>query len=193
MHEDGATHRQVLLVRERAMMPRLVYALVLAVTLVTSSAVAQLPQDATVSKIQTLAEQGNAIAQFTLGLAFDNGRPGIPPNYTEALTWYRRAADQGLDLAQLYLGHMYDYGKGGPPNYTEALTWYRCAAEQGLSSAQYNLGLMYAKGDGVPQNYAEAVQWLRRATEQGLAEAQGALGLMYALGHGVPQDNVQAQ
>jgi uncharacterized protein len=37
-----------------------------------------------------LAEQGNADAQFNLGVMYSKGR-GVPQDYVEAVNWYRRA------------------------------------------------------------------------------------------------------
>jgi len=47
----------------------------------------------TADALRVLAEQGNADAQFTLGVMYDNGR-GVPQDDTEAVRWYRLAADQ---------------------------------------------------------------------------------------------------
>ena len=52
-----------------------------------------------------LADQGNAVAQFYLGLTYANGR-GVPQNNAEAVKWYRLAADQGDAGAQFNLGLM---------------------------------------------------------------------------------------
>ncbi|MBM3522441.1 MAG: SEL1-like repeat protein, partial [Alphaproteobacteria bacterium] len=41
-----------------------------------------------------LAEQGNAYAQYNLGVMYDNGW-GVAQDYAEAERWYRLAADQG--------------------------------------------------------------------------------------------------
>ena len=41
------------------------------------------------------AEQGNANAQYNLGLMYDNGE-GVPQDYKEAVKWYRLAAEQGM-------------------------------------------------------------------------------------------------
>ena len=41
-----------------------------------------------------LAERGDAWAQYGLGVMYDNGE-GVPRDYAEAATWFRRAADQG--------------------------------------------------------------------------------------------------
>lgn len=117
----------------------------------------------------------------------------MPQDYAEALTWYRRAAEQGHADAQYEIGHLYHNGHGVSQSYAEAAQWYRRAAEQGHAKAQFLLGLMYHYGHGVPQNDAEALRWYRRAAEQGHAPAQILLGALYAHGQGVPQDYVRAQ
>ena len=40
------------------------------------------------------AKSGDAAAQANLGYLYDTGE-GVPKDSTEALTWYRKAADQG--------------------------------------------------------------------------------------------------
>ncbi len=45
------------------------------------------------------AEQGDAIAQFNLARMFYLGK-GEPQDYSEAVRWYRKAADQGYAKAQ---------------------------------------------------------------------------------------------
>ena len=56
---------------------------------------------------------------------------GVPQDDTEAVQWYRLAAEQGYAKAQFNLGLMYAKGRGGPQDDTEAVRWYRLAAEQG--------------------------------------------------------------
>jgi len=46
-----------------------------------------------------LARQGNADAQFHLGVMYEFGE-GVPQDYKEAARWYRLAADQGDAHAQ---------------------------------------------------------------------------------------------
>ena len=137
------------------------------------------------------AEQGNADAQYILGVMYDSGE-GVRQDYAEALKWYRKAAEQGLVEAQFYLGLMYYSGQGVQQDYAEALKWYRKAIERGNASAQFFLGLMYYSGEGVREDYAEAVKWYRKAAEQGVARAQLNLGWMYASGKGVRQDYAEA-
>ena len=140
---------------------------------------------------QPLAKQGDADAQYNLGVMYRRG-DGVPKNAVEAVRWYRLAANQGVAQAQYNLGLMYDKGEGVPKNTVEAVRWFRLAADQGVARAQYNLGVMYDKGDGVPKNAVEAVRWYRLAADQGAAKAQGFLGVMYWRGEGVPKNDVVA-
>ena len=110
----------------------------------------------------TLAEQGNANAQFNLGLMYEKGK-GVPQDYKEAVKWYRMAAEQGVTYAQANLGLMYNKGQGVPHDNKEAVKWYRRSAEQGFAKAQVNLGSMYGNGEGVPQDYVQAHMWFNIA------------------------------
>ncbi|MFT6908978.1 MAG: TPR repeat protein [Oleiphilaceae bacterium] len=137
------------------------------------------------------AKQGDAPAQFNLGIMYDKGK-GVAQDDKQAAIWYRKAAEQGHALAQYNLGIVYANGEGVPQDDKQAVMWYRRAAEQGLAQAQYNLGIVYANGEGVPQDDKQAVMWYRRAAEQGLAQAQFNLGVSYANGKGLLQDDKQS-
>ena len=138
-----------------------------------------------------LAEQGNADAQYSLGLMYANGH-GDLKDYKTAVKWWKLAAKQGYVDAQNNLGVMYANGYGVPKDYKTAVKWYRLAAKQGMIIAQNNLGFMYANGHGVPKDYKTAVKWYRLAAKQGLANAQNNLGFMYDKGKGVLQNNKTA-
>lgn len=101
------------------------------------------------------ANAGNASWQHSAGTMFKFGI-GVPKNDTEAVKWFRLAADQGYKLAQYDLGNMYYTARGVPQNYPEAMKWYRLAADQGHLPAQYSLGKGYALGEGVSQDLVEA-------------------------------------
>src|SRR5712691_10828758 len=113
-------------------------------------------------EFRLLAEQGNADAQYNLGVMYAKGL-GVPQDYVQAIQWFRRAAEQGNANAQYNLGLMYANGQGVPQDYTQAVQWYRRAAEQGRAEAQNDLGVMYAKGQCVPQDYAQAYGWFNLA------------------------------
>ena len=76
-----------------------------------------------------VAEQGNAEAQFNLGLMYDNGQ-GVRQDYAQAVQWYRKAAEQGYAEAQFNLGVMYANGQGVRQDHAQAVQWYRKAASR---------------------------------------------------------------
>ena len=63
-------------------------------------------------------------------VAYDDGY-GFPEDKKEAAKWYRKAAEQGLALAQTNPGVCYDNGDGVPDDDEEAFKWWKKAAEQG--------------------------------------------------------------
>ncbi|MFQ5784790.1 MAG: tetratricopeptide repeat protein, partial [Alphaproteobacteria bacterium] len=138
-----------------------------------------------------LANEGDARAQFNLGVMYDKGE-GVPQDYAEAAKWFRKAAEQGLAVAQTNLGVYFQRGKGVAQDYEKAAEWYRKAAEQDYATAQYNLGVLFEIGKGVAQSDVDAAEWYRKAAEQDNATAQYNLGALFQRGKGVPQDDVKA-
>jgi len=118
-------------------------------------------------EFRVLAEQGDADAQYNLGLMYDKGH-GVAQDYKEAMKWCRKAAEQGHAYAQYYLGFMYRDGHGVIQDYKEMLKWYRKAAEQGHAAAQITLGYMYRDGHGVAQDYVQAHKWFNIASANGI-------------------------
>lgn len=104
--------------------------------------------------------------------------------FSEAMTYYRSAAEKGYAEAQLNLGVCYYYGRGVERNLPEAKKWFQAAAEQENSQAQYNLGLCYYE-DG---DYTKAAEWYRKAAEQGHDGAQALLAVCYLNGVGVEKN-----
>jgi uncharacterized protein len=136
-------------------------------------------------RLSPLAEKGDARAQFDLGFMHAYGW-GVQRNPAEAITWYRKAADQGLPVAQHFLGLAYVNGEGVRPDDAEAARWFARAAAQGFAQAQFVLGLMTLDGRGVAkdpvQGYALMViggqggvrSAARSVQSQALTEAQRA-------------------
>jgi TPR repeat protein len=142
--------------------------------------------------IRPQANDGDAVAQYNLGLMYATGQ-GVSQDYVMAAIWLRKAAEQGYAFAQSNLGTLYRDGRGVPSDPAEAVAWFQKAADQGDPIAQYCLGLQWAAGEGVPrQDYTEAIKWFQMAAEQGHAIAKLHLGVMYAEGRGVPQNYIRA-
>jgi hypothetical protein len=115
---------------------------------------------------QPLAKQGQAVAQYHLGLLYANGQ-GLPKDDAQARQWYEKAAAQGHANAQANLGSLYDYGRGGPQDFKMAARWYLRSANQGNDFAQRKLGLLYERGDGVPKDYVQAYMWYKLGAANG--------------------------
>ena len=81
-----------------------------------------------------LAEQGDADAQYFLGVMYKNGN-GVLQDYSESAKWYRLAADQGDVEAQNNLAVMYEEGNGVLQNNIMAHMWYNLAAANGHEKA----------------------------------------------------------
>lgn len=141
-----------------------------------------------------LAEQGNASAQFKVGMTYEfGGDLGCPPHSDfDAVSWYQKAADQGNADAEEELASLLYAGRGRAKDYDESLKWFKRAAEQGRPFSRYMVGLMHYNGEGTPQDFVAAARWIGQAAEQGLYNAEADLGDLYEKGHGVPQDYVQA-
>ena len=77
-----------------------------------------------------LAEQGDASAQFNLGLMYDKGQ-GVKQDDVEAVKWYRQAAEQGYAKAQYNLGVKYYQGEGVRQDKGQAKEWFGKACQNG--------------------------------------------------------------
>jgi len=129
----------------------------------------------------------DARGHYYLALMYVFGR-GVEKNVSEAIAWYRRAADQGYAPAQNNLAGLYARGLGVKKDDKKAVALYQKAAAQGLMVAQSSLGYFYEHGFGVARNYAQAARWYHAAAEQGNPIAQHNLAYMYEQGRGVTQD-----
>ena len=132
------------------------------------------------------AEQGHVEAQLDMAVFFHEKE-----QYTQAMLWYRKAADAGYAMAQFAIGNMYELGDCGlTQDMNQALYWYRKSAEQGFASAQYSMAVHYINNE---KNYAEGAIWLRKAAEQGHDKAQFHLGAFYENGLGVEKNLEEAK
>jgi TPR repeat protein len=86
---------------------------------------------------RTLADQGDAVAQYELGRRLESG-DGVPRNLESARRWYMRSALQGNSWAQNNLGRMYGDGEGVTRNYVTAHMWFSIASADDNRMAQSN-------------------------------------------------------
>ncbi len=82
-------------------------------------------------------EQGNASAQYNLGVKYYNS---LPQDHAEAAKWFRKAAKGNAD-AQYNLGVIYDKGYGVPQDYVQAHKWYKGSPSGPIEAALAHSGL----------------------------------------------------
>lgn len=152
---------------------------------------AESPEDR-VQRLWTLADAGDPIAAYGLGVLYEAGL-GVDKDLAIAMQWHRIAAEKGVPAAQNRLAIFIENGHGNVQgNPDEAVVWYRKAAEKGFITAQVNLGLSLTAGSGTPVNLEEALQWFRKAAEGGSGEAVYQVAVAYLKGRSVQPDQQEA-
>jgi TPR repeat protein len=136
-------------------------------------------------------EQNDFDVQYRLGQLsiFLFGADG---DFSVALEWLKKAAEQGLPIAQFVVAHMLLNGHGVPKDPLSGLFWYEKAATNDFTTAQYCLGYEFFEGKTVPQDFETAYKWLKKAALKGHPLAQVCLGTMYIYGQAVKQDSQTA-
>ncbi len=86
----------------------------------------------TPQEVVSLANQGNAKAQYDLGLMYELGM-GVKKDLNHAFVWYQKSADQDYAKAQYNLGIFYALAKGIDKDIIQSKHWIRKANENGYS------------------------------------------------------------
>jgi TPR repeat protein len=144
-----------------------------------------------IAELKQQAFAGDVNAQLQLGVIYLTG-DGVAKDDEQAMTWFRKAADQDNPVAERYMAEMYFKGRGVPADNMEAAKWLRMSAEQDDAQSQYNLAVLYTQGMGVPRNFKLAADWMQKSADQNLAAGELGLGVLYENGQGVPQDAIEA-
>ncbi|WP_133126756.1 tetratricopeptide repeat protein [Legionella nagasakiensis] len=142
-------------------------------------------------KYEIAASQGEPVAQFDLGLIYEQGK-GRPIDFERAKEFYIQAANQGHTQAMVQLAGLYFNGLVGPRDEQQALHWYNIAAEAGDHEALYQLGLLSETGVAVKLDFTEAVNYYQQSAAKGNTKATLALARMYQYGLGIEKNNQQA-
>lgn len=132
-----------------------------------------------------LANQGNAEAQYQLGVIYGRGNAAAPEDDVAAAKYYRMAAEQGHEGARARTALMYAYACGVERNDAEAAKWFKLSADNGAEGSMFHLGRMYLAGRGVPKDVAEATRLWKKSSELGYARAQYFYALISRPGDGV--------
>jgi uncharacterized protein len=169
--------RMVFMCNHRLVAPRISIALVLSIAYLAAPAWADFKAGekayqsgdyaTALREWQPLAEQGQAGAQYQLGLLYGNGK-GVTKDDAKARLWHEKAAIQGHTEAQVNLGILLMYARGGQQDYKMAVYYLRLASNKGNDLAQRRLGELYERGEGVQQDYVKAHMWYSLGSAHGV-------------------------
>jgi hypothetical protein len=102
------------------------------------SSAEQRAQAKSLPDLRELAGQGDADAQWQMGVRYHNGE-GVPRDDVQAMQWFLRAGEQGHVTAQATLGAYYWAGRGVPQDLSKAYFWSALALAQGDENSKSRL------------------------------------------------------
>ena len=141
----------------------------------------RMPSPEQMRAVRTRAEAGNARDQFLIGLAYEYGLAGVERDVAEALRWHTRVAEQGIGMAEAWVGDFYYDGLGMPRDFDRALYWYRRGSDHDFGLATRFIGDFQLYGQAMPRNPAEAATWYAKAAAQGDAVGRARLAVLTPL------------
>jgi TPR repeat protein len=146
-----------------------------------------LPNDKNNKVIAESSSAERAVADYSYDMA-KGMYHFLIKEYTEALKYFKTAADKGEHEAMMYLGAMYYDGLGVAKDCNKAYQWTWKAKDKGNAKAALHLGNMYYAGKCVVQSYSEAYKWFKVAAAKGEAGAEYNIALLFELGQGVDKN-----
>jgi TPR repeat protein len=145
----------------------------------------------TPEELKAKAEGGDADSELWLAACYELGIDGLPKDITEAMKWYRKAAEHDNALAQTCIGLSYFDGSNVPKDHGEAVKWFRKAAQHGEAQSEWMLGRCYLNGWGVIKDEAQAVKWTQKSAKQNYPAAQHLLGACYVDALGIAKNEFE--
>ncbi|SFK95190.1 hypothetical protein SAMN05216302_102231 [Nitrosomonas aestuarii] len=136
-------------------------------------------------------EKQNPLAQFTLGLFYQQGW-GIEVDLKKACRWFESAAEGGIPTANHLFAQCLQNGTHQPADFTSAIHWYQNAADLGHIISWCSIAELTLQGKGIPQNPHKALEQCRQAALTGSTPAQIQMGKFYLHGDTSIQDPRQA-
>ncbi|MBM3503557.1 MAG: sel1 repeat family protein [Alphaproteobacteria bacterium] len=112
-----------------------------------------------IARCRPLAEQGDLRALEITAAVYDTRNQPLY-NETDAVEFYKKAAEKGSKDAQYHTGRHYLYGRGVEKNPRQAVFWFERAADQGDMEAIRELAKLHRDGQhGVEKNLITAYMW----------------------------------
>lgn len=141
-------------------------------------------------RIRELEESDDIVAPEWLGKLYFYGNEAfeIEPDYTEAVTWLKKASRGGNDNAMNLLGICYKNGLGVEQDDKGAIHCYEHASRLNNVIAMVNLAREYIQGKVDFKNAEDGIELLQKALEMGSPSAACDLGVIYCKGEITEKD-----
>ena len=142
----------------------------------------------------------DAQLEYRMANMFLNGK-GPDPDFSTALRWFSKSAENGNAYAQYKLAVNFDEGQEIPQD-TEIAQKYYAAALAGFTQQEeaepdaqleYRMANMFLNGKGTSPDFSTALFWFSKSAENGNAYAQYKLAVYFEEGQEIPQDTEIAQ
>ena len=137
-------------------------------------------------------------AAYSLGCAYINGEIASQ-DFKTAVTWFHKAADEGLDWGYYNLAISYYAGNGVEADAAKAVDFLEKAYEldgDAAGKAAHLIGTIYAEGkrahNGPKQDESLAATWFGKSADKGCDWGTLDLGQCYYNGDGVDKDKAKA-
>ena len=128
-------------------------------------------QAESLADLRKLADQGDADAQWQMGVRYHNGED-VPQDDMQAMQWFQRAGEQGNVAAQSALGAYYWAGRGVPEDLSKAYFWSAIALAHGDENSKVRLEGLASQmtRTQVSEARQQAEVWIRAHGQRAKAE-----------------------
>ena len=132
------------------------------------------------------AMDGNAEAQYKVGLSYFNGKDGFDQDYKKAFEWFSKAYEQSNRDSLFYMGYLYSCGLGVEKDIMIGFDYYFKAHKirPSYMPTVTNIGYNFEQLG----NFKKTRKWYCKAAKENHAHAQNNLGILYREGRGVKRN-----
>ncbi|VAW55125.1 hypothetical protein MNBD_GAMMA07-2593, partial [hydrothermal vent metagenome] len=117
-----------------------------------------------------LAERGNALSQYKLGLFYELGM-SVEPNREKALEWYKKALTKGHKAAVNRITYLNVKQQGyNAFDHSDWINRIKHESSKGNIHSTIILGQLFHHGLGLKQDYNKALKYFKIATAKGYFE-----------------------
>lgn len=148
-------------------------------------------QTQSIADYQNKAEQGDALAQLIVGLAYVNDET-VPVDESKTKVLFEQSCAQGLLRACFNLGYIHAYGSEVHRDETLATALFKTACEGGNAKGCYEYGTALFYGNGTSENVAESTRAYKESCDMGLGDGCYQYGVSLRWARGVGQDFFKA-